>query len=140
MVGNSTINNTFKGNSTCKYQIWWRVGNGQKIKIWTDKWLPSSYPSTFKVTSPLNLLEEHARVCELINCDRGESKAQLVKSVFFSPEAETILVILISSTLPEDSTIWNATPNVKFLVMSAYKLAMDLRQQVERGCSSNDGA
>ena len=24
--------------------------------------------------------------------------------------------------------------------MSAYKLAMDLRQQVERGCSSNDGA
>ena len=64
----------------------------------------------------------------------------MVKSVFFSPEAETILVILISSTLPEDSTIWNATPNVKFLVMSAYKLAMDLRKQVERGCSSNDGA
>ena len=28
--------------------------------------------STVKVTSPLNLVEEHARVCELINCDRGE--------------------------------------------------------------------
>ena len=38
---------------------------------------------TFKVTSPLNLVEEYARVCELINCDRGESKVQVVKSIFF---------------------------------------------------------
>ena len=39
-------------------------------------------PSTFKVSSPMNLLEEHAWVCELINCDRGEWKAEVVKSVY----------------------------------------------------------
>ena len=61
--------------------------------------------STVKVTSPLNLVEEHARVCELINCDRGESKAQVVKFVFISHEAETIMDIPISSALPKDSVI-----------------------------------
>ena len=64
----------------------------------------------FKFTYPLNFLEEHARVLH---------------------EAETILDIPSSSTLPEDSVIWNATPNGKFLVRSAYKLAMDkLREAV----------
>ena len=60
---------------------------------------------TFKVTFPLNLVEEDARVCELINCDRGESKAQVVKFVFISHEAETIMDIPISSALPKDSVI-----------------------------------
>lgn len=58
----------------------WRVGNGDKIRIWADKWLPT--PSTFKVTSPMNLLEEHAWACELINCNCGEWKAEVVKSVY----------------------------------------------------------
>uniref|UniRef100_A0A7N2KJT8 Uncharacterized protein n=1 Tax=Quercus lobata TaxID=97700 RepID=A0A7N2KJT8_QUELO len=87
----------------------------------------------------LNLLEEHAWVCELINCDRGEWKAEVVKSLFIPHEAETILGIPISSALLEDSVIWYATPNGKFSVRSTYELAMNLCEQSERGCISNDG-
>lgn len=81
----------------------WRVSNGHNIQIWLDKWLPT--PSTFKVSSPKNLLEDHAQVSELIDCENGLWKAELVESVFLPYEAETILGIPISAALPEDSVI-----------------------------------
>ncbi|KAF5458401.1 hypothetical protein F2P56_022431, partial [Juglans regia] len=43
----------------------WRVGNGKSIEVWGHKWLNS--PSTFKVQSPVRVLEQEARVCELLD-------------------------------------------------------------------------
>ena len=37
----------------------------------------------------------------------------------------------LSSTLPDDSLIWNSTANGIFSVRSAYKVAMDLRDGFE---------
>lgn len=37
--------------------IKWQVGNGAKIKIWKDKWLPT--PSTYKIHSPIKNLHRH---------------------------------------------------------------------------------
>ena len=54
----------------------WTVGNGQKIRIWSDKWLP--IPSTFKVISPLKLLGCEALVFDLINSDNGEWRTDLI--------------------------------------------------------------
>ncbi|KAL0003298.1 hypothetical protein SO802_017079 [Lithocarpus litseifolius] len=36
-----------------------RVGNGESIHIWQDSWLPS--PTTYKVSSPVNLLPSDAK-------------------------------------------------------------------------------
>ena len=38
------------GQSIMKKGIWWQVGNGDSIRIWMDKWIPT--PSTYKVVSP----------------------------------------------------------------------------------------
>ena len=114
-----------------------RVGNGQKIQIWSDKWLPT--PLTFKVSSPNNFLEDHARVSELIDCENGVWKAELVKSVFLPYEAETILGITISAALPKDLVVWNAMSKGKFSVRSAYMVAMNLCDHPEIGSCSNDG-
>ena len=114
-----------------------RVGNGQKIQIWSDKWLPT--PLTFKVSSPKNFLEDHARVSELIDCENGVWKAELVKSVFLPYEAETILGITISAALPKDLVVWNAMSKGKFSVRSAYMVAMNLCDHPEIGSCSNDG-
>jgi hypothetical protein len=38
----------------------WRIGNGDKVQIWKDKWIPR--PSTFKVQSPLVILNSMATV------------------------------------------------------------------------------
>ena len=43
----------------------WRVGNGENIRIWKDKWIWS--PSTYKVQSPPSVLDPDATVSSLIN-------------------------------------------------------------------------
>ena len=50
-----------------KKGIRWNVGNGDSIRVWGDKWLPS--PSTFRITSPRQLLHVETRVSELISLD-----------------------------------------------------------------------
>ena len=38
----------------------WIVGNGKKVKIWRDRWIPTPY--TFKVVSPRSQTKEMDRV------------------------------------------------------------------------------
>jgi hypothetical protein len=43
----------------------WRVGNGESIRIWKDRWIDS--PSTYRIISPVRHLEANATVNSLIN-------------------------------------------------------------------------
>ena len=45
--------------------IRWLVGNGNKIRVWHDKWIPK--PCTYKVISSEKPNSTNALVCELIN-------------------------------------------------------------------------
>ena len=45
-----TWRSILKGLEVVKRGSWWRVGNGERIFIWEDKWLPT--PTTYKVISP----------------------------------------------------------------------------------------
>ena len=45
----------------------WRIGDGSKIHLWKDRWNPT--PSTFRVVSPRNILEEDAMVSEVLEID-----------------------------------------------------------------------
>ena len=114
----------------------WRLGNGQKIRIWSDKWLP--IPSTFKVISPPTVLGSQALVFDLIYSDTAKWKYDLVHQIFVPHEADIILGLPLSSTLPADTLIWSTTPNGKFSVRSAYKIAMETRLQSDFGSCSNN--
>lgn len=46
---------------------WWRVGNGKRIHIWEDRWLPT--PSTQKVISPQKPFDNFPMVSSLIDED-----------------------------------------------------------------------
>jgi hypothetical protein len=74
--------------------LWWRVGNGESIRIWEDKWLPS--PSTPKITSPVSVLEVDARVSSLIDLDSGWWDIQLLRSIFSQGEVDLISSIPLS--------------------------------------------
>jgi hypothetical protein len=69
----------------------WRVGDGQSIKVWGGKWLPT--PSSFSIQSPATNLHTDATMSDLIDRDlRGWNHALIQKS-FLAEEAKVIIGI-----------------------------------------------
>ena len=67
--------------------------------------------------------------------DAGE----LVRELFINFEAEIILSIPLSISMPLDRLVWATTPNGKFTVKSAYWLAMDMHNAKQEGTSEASG-
>lgn len=77
-----------------KSGIRWRVSNSTKIKILKDKWLPTS--STLKVQSPTSVLDEDAKVQDLLSKDGKEWNIFQISEIFWAQEATTIVSITIN--------------------------------------------
>lgn len=58
--------------------------------------------------------------------------------MFLPHEAEIILGLPLSNSLPDDKLIWNPSSNGIFSIRSAYKLTMEVRDQPRDGSCSND--
>lgn len=78
----------------------WSVGKETSIRVWRDKWLPST--STYQVVSPRLFLSAETKVCELIAQDSTQWKAQVIDALFLPYEAECIKSIPLSIQPPED--------------------------------------
>lgn len=98
----------------------WKVGKGDQIKIWQDKWLPM--PTLYKVQSLLKILDKEAIVSELIKHGFGKWKEDLIHETFTRDEAEMIISIPLSKVDTEDIVTWIHTINGRFSVKSAYHL------------------
>lgn len=92
----------------------WNVGNGRKVNIWKDRWLPT--PVSFKVCSPRRQGSDVEMMANLLDCEEGTWEANKVKNTFLPHEANAILGIPISPGLLEDSLIWAWTNNWRFTV------------------------
>ena len=64
----------------------WQVGNGNKIRVWHDKWVPR--PSTYKVITEENPQSSNALVCELINRATKEWNKDKLDSWFLPEDRE----------------------------------------------------
>lgn len=118
----------------------WNVGNGERIHIRKDRWLPTL--ESFKVVSPRTLHQESERVASLINLEMRSWDVTKVRNTFLPHEAQVILSIPISPRLPNDSFTWAWTPNGKFTVNNAYKMTQrclqdGLHKTKEEDCSDN---
>ena len=105
----------------------WAIGNGVKVSIWDDQWLPT--PEAFKVVSPKPPQPEAEVVAELIDIDRRSWDVAKIRRMFLPHEANVILGIPLSPWLPRDSLIWAWTPKGMFTVNSAYKVAQTLLRE-----------
>ena len=101
------------------------MGTGTQIKVWHDAWLPS--PSTFKVVSPIRVIDKDATVDSLIDNDLMVWDVVKLRLGFLPRDMEIIQQIPLSHRRPKDRQIWMATRNGIFTVKSAYQLL--LRQQ-----------
>ena len=84
----------------------WRVGQGEKIRIWEDSWIPRS--SLFKPTSPAN--HSLQRVSDLLTAS-GQWDTALIQASFNEEEAGLILSIPLSARVGQDKQVWYYMPS-----------------------------
>jgi ribonuclease HI len=116
--------------------IAWRVGNGELIRIWGDKWLPP--PQSRLIHHPLQGLACDARVSELIDPHTRWWNYDLIRTIFEPWEAGQICNLVLSPLGHADQIVWQGTKHGLFSVKSAYHLEMQHRNQ-SRGESSKTG-
>ena len=114
----------------------WKVGNGKRIHIWEDKWLPT--PTTHKVISTPRDFGDFPMVSSLIDENSKWWKPDLVKSLFLQFEANEILKIPLNHSLPEDSLIWLGNRKGSFTVKSAYYVDKELVELEAASASSSN--
>ena len=114
----------------------WRVGNGDKIRIWKDRWLPT--PTTYKVISPPQTLHDEALVSNLINNNPHCWNSKLIDEIFLPRDANLIKSLPLSFRKPRDVLIWAANPKGLFTVKSAYHLLQKEAQRSGMGEASSN--
>ena len=102
----------------------WRVGDGTKIKIWKDEWIPQSPTRKVLTTHGNHLL---SRVCDLIDPMTGDWDEQLVRQTFWQVDAQRILAIPLALNDMTDFVAWNMTRTGVFTVRSAYHGVVSVR-------------
>ena len=115
----------------------WRVGTGTRIKVWKDAWLPS--PTTYKVISPVCVLDANATVDSLIDYDLKCWKSELLEQVFLPRDVEIIKQIPLSKRSPRDRLIWTGTSNENFSVRNAYHLLLHDQERLLESSSRGLG-
>jgi hypothetical protein len=110
----------------------WRIGNGEKARIWGKRWVPS-----FNIYSPSNQDYAEATVSGLIDKDIGGWNLNVIASLFQEYEMMAIKSIPLSSTNQENRLIWKGTVNGLFSVKSAYHLAKELEDRNKAECSKS---
>jgi hypothetical protein len=78
----------------------WRLGNGQRIRIWHDKWFPSSTDN--RVHSPVQDLSQEATVDALLDPVSGWWNYDLIHSLFNPSDAAKVCSVVPSPLHHDD--------------------------------------
>lgn len=137
-----TRRSILQGLQLLKQGLIWRIGDGVNTNIWVDPWIPRD--STRKPITPRGSLLL-TRVSELIDPITGTWDEQLVMDTFWPEDANVILTIPNDFDM-SDWPAWHYDPMGRFSVKSAYKLAVQIRDQemgrdacTSTAAGSNDG-
>ena len=112
----------------------WRVGDGTRIQIWEDRWLPTPYQHSVITPCPQNTPLTH--VSQLIDHQTRAWDKDVVRSIFIPFEAKNILGIPLSHTQQEDTLIWGGTKTGDFVVRSGYHLLLEESHSSDPGSSN----
>ncbi|KAF5458730.1 hypothetical protein F2P56_022740 [Juglans regia] len=80
----------------------WSVGNGRRISIWNDKWLPNSV--IFQVRAPISILAADAKVSSLVFKDFHCWNERLICEIFSREENAQICSLPLSRYGEDDKS------------------------------------
>lgn len=83
----------------------WRIGNGKKVKVYENRWIPTSLGFRFRSTR--NILPENCEVEDLMDTELKTWNCELIYQEFEYEEATHIASISISDGVLEDKRIWH---------------------------------
>jgi len=130
-----TWRSILKGVDLIKEGVIWRIGNGESVNIWTDPWIPhgkTRRPATYRGAAVLT------RVVDLLDPVSGSWDETLVKDTFSEFDAEAILKLRVNPDM-EDRHAWHFDKKGLFSVKSAYKLAVQRREnEMGRNAASSE--
>jgi ribonuclease HI len=115
----------------------WRIGNGEKVRIWGDKWGPIQ--RSYMAHPSFDRIPTDAKVSMLIDKDTGWWDQNVIDDLFNEDEAKTIKAIPLSCTNQEDRLIWRGTTNGLFSVRSGYHLEKEDIEHTKAGSSNGVG-
>jgi hypothetical protein len=127
-----TWRSVLHGRDLLKEGLFWRVGDGKKIKVWEHNWIPRSYhmrPMGIKPSKEVSL------VSELLLPDGAGWNVDKLNDCFFEADVSDILKIPVGRAGSVDYMAWNYSKNGVFSVRSAYHL----KQQIQRGAAGEAG-
>ncbi|XP_055962295.1 uncharacterized protein LOC130015681 [Mercurialis annua] len=101
----------------------WRIGTGENVHIYGDKWVPME--KSFKIQS-LPVLDIDAHVVSLMRV-QGCWNTELIHASFSTEEAASIISIPLARTRQADRWRWHYDKKGKFTVRSGYHLAMEVK-------------
>ena len=110
------------GIQTFKRGHVWRVGDGSRINIWSDPWVPGS-PNRKIATRRGNIL--YTKVSELIDVETNTWDEELIREIFWPIDAQRILNIPLAIGMMEDFVAWHFTKSGIFIVRSYYYAEWD---------------
>ncbi|KAJ0111528.1 hypothetical protein Patl1_02331 [Pistacia atlantica] len=118
--------------------LMWCIGDGSKVRIWQDKWLPSA--SSFKIQSQCLGMDPEAKVATLIDLQSKSWKLDLLKDLFSKSEVNIICRIPISIFNRPDKIVWRCAQKGLFSIKSAYHLQMEsqISSQGQSSSAAND--
>lgn len=128
-----TWRSIFQGKYIVEQGKGWRVGNGEMIKVWGDRWLLA--PSPHVIRTPVHVLSLDAKVSSLIDSESGWWNYSLIVSIFERNEVEQICSVPLSPMKRPDKVIWSGTKHGGFMVRSAYHMAVQQKQKDYDECS-----
>ncbi|KAL0300327.1 UNVERIFIED_CONTAM: hypothetical protein Sangu_3127100 [Sesamum angustifolium] len=108
-------------------QARWRVGDGNSIAIWHNRWVPKSYE--FKLIMLRGNLSEDASVHELTCSSSRRWNLELLQQNFDKEDIDNIIAIPLARSSLTDRIIWHYLKHGRLLVNSAYILARDMAKR-----------
>jgi hypothetical protein len=72
----------------------WRIGNGEKVRIWGDKWVP--IPSSYKIHSSSDHAAMDVKVSLLSDKDIGQWDQTVIEDLFDEEKVKAIKTIPLS--------------------------------------------
>ena len=96
----------------------WRIGDGTKTNIWTDKWIPDC---PYMIQKPANCTL--TQVHELLDATSRLWKQDLIRATFVPAVADKILCIPLSQRVKPDKLCWHPEKKGHYYVKSAYWIA-----------------